>query len=38
MESQQSKIANRMKKRGMYWSLDGGKTMSKMIIDTSKIS
>ncbi|HAQ1357584.1 TPA: ISLre2 family transposase [Enterococcus faecium] len=36
MESQQSKIANRMKKRGMYWSLDGGETMSKMIIDTKQ--
>ncbi|MGM0208417.1 hypothetical protein IGI96_002937 [Enterococcus sp. DIV0421] len=36
MESQQSKIANRMKKRGMYWSIQGGETMSKMIIDVKQ--
>lgn len=36
MESQQSKIANRMKKRGMYWSVSGGETMGKLIIDVRK--
>jgi hypothetical protein len=33
MESENSKIAFRMKHRGMYWSLKGATTMAKMIID-----
>ncbi|EMF0091914.1 ISLre2 family transposase [Enterococcus hirae] len=36
MESQQSKIANRMKNRGMYWSVRGGETIGKMIIDVKQ--
>lgn len=36
MESQQSKIANRMKRRGMYWSNDGAVTMARLIIDVSE--
>lgn len=32
MESQHRKITYRMKKRGMYWTLLGAETMSKMII------
>lgn len=32
MESQHRKIAYRMKKRGMYWSLAGADTMSQMIL------
>ncbi|MDR3241677.1 MAG: ISLre2 family transposase [Lactobacillaceae bacterium] len=35
MESQNSKIANRMKHQGMYWSAKGAVTMAKMIIDAS---
>ncbi|WP_019780998.1 ISLre2 family transposase [Streptococcus sobrinus] len=33
MESQHRKITYRMKKRGMYWSLAGAETMSRMIIE-----
>lgn len=33
MESQHCKIANRMKKKGMYWSVEGAETMARMIID-----
>ncbi|MGN9331553.1 ISLre2 family transposase [Enterococcus faecium] len=36
MESQQSKIANRMKKKGMYWSALGGETMGRMIVDVKE--
>lgn len=32
MESQHRKVTYRMKKRGMYWSLAGAETMSRMII------
>lgn len=32
MESQHRKIAYRMKRRGMYWSLLGAETMSQMIV------
>ncbi|MGM9883635.1 ISLre2 family transposase [Streptococcus hyointestinalis] len=32
MESQHRKITYRMKKRGMYWTLSGAETMSKMIV------
>ncbi|HGD0548745.1 TPA: ISLre2 family transposase [Streptococcus agalactiae] len=32
MESQHRKITYRMKKRGMYWSVEGANTMSQMII------
>lgn len=36
MESQHCKIANRMKKKGMYWSIKGAETMARMIIDVGK--
>ncbi|MDO4634845.1 MAG: ISLre2 family transposase [Streptococcus sp.] len=32
MESQHRKITYRMKKRGMYWTIEGAETMSQMII------
>ena len=32
MESQHRKITYRMKHRGMYWSLKGAYTMSRLII------
>jgi len=35
MESQNSKISNRMKHQGMYWSAKGAVTMAKMIIDVA---
>ncbi|GAB2021862.1 ISLre2 family transposase [Pseudolactococcus yaeyamensis] len=35
MEAQHVKITDRMKHRGMYWSLDGAETMAKMIIEKS---
>ncbi|GAB2023680.1 ISLre2 family transposase [Pseudolactococcus yaeyamensis] len=35
IEAQHVKITDRMKHRGMYWSLDGAETMAKMIIDSS---
>ena len=33
IESQHTKITNRMKKRKMYWSVEGATTMARMIID-----
>ncbi|MGY3725439.1 Uncharacterised protein family (UPF0236) [Granulicatella balaenopterae] len=33
MESQHTKITNRMKNRGMYWSVTNAETIAKMIID-----
>lgn len=33
IESQHTKITNRMKKRKMYWSVGGATTMARMIID-----
>lgn len=36
IESQQCKIASRMKHRGMYWSKKGAETMGKLIIDISQ--
>lgn len=33
IESQQCKISNRMKNRGMYWSKEGAETMARMVID-----
>lgn len=35
IEAQHVKITDRMKHRGMYWSLEGAETMAKMIIDSS---
>ena len=32
MESQHRKVSYRMKRRGMYWSIKGADTMSRMII------
>lgn len=36
MESQQCKIASRMKHRGMCWSKKGAETMAKLIIDIAQ--
>lgn len=33
IESQHTKITNRMKKRKMYWSVEGATTIARMIID-----
>ncbi|MCC9884221.1 ISLre2 family transposase, partial [Streptococcus agalactiae] len=32
MESQHRKVTYRMKKRGMYWTMQGAETMSRMIV------
>ena len=32
MESQHRKITYRMKKRGMYWTIQGAETMSQLIV------